>query len=160
MEQPEPQKEHEWLQQLVGDWTFETEVDMGPNVPSMISTASDHSRALGDLWVLSEWEMELPDGVKGTSLMTLGYDPARQRFVGSFVTSSMTHHWLYEGELDESGKVLTLNAQGPNFAGEGMAMFQDIIEITGPNERRLYSQVQGPDGTWNRFMTSTFRRTA
>jgi Protein of unknown function (DUF1579) len=28
--QTEPQQEHQWLQQLVGEWTYETEATMEP----------------------------------------------------------------------------------------------------------------------------------
>ena len=29
-----PQKEHQWLQRLVGEWTYEGEMTMGPGSPS------------------------------------------------------------------------------------------------------------------------------
>ncbi len=29
----EPQKEHQWLQKLVGDWTYEAEATMEPGQP-------------------------------------------------------------------------------------------------------------------------------
>jgi hypothetical protein len=62
--------------------------------------------------------------------MTLGYDPAKKRFVGSFVASMMTFLWLYDGELDAAQKVLKLDAEGPSFAGEGkMAKY---VDATGP----------------------------
>ena len=78
---------------------------------------------------------------------------------GTFVGGMMTFLWVYEGELDATGKVLTLNVEGPSFAGDGtMAKYQDIIEIKGPNERTLSSQVLGPDGKWNRFMMATYTR--
>jgi hypothetical protein len=31
--QAEPQKEHQWLQKLVGEWTYETEAIMEPDQP-------------------------------------------------------------------------------------------------------------------------------
>jgi hypothetical protein len=62
--------------------------------------------------------------------MTLGYDPQTQRFVGSFVASMMTHLWPYNGTLNAEGTVLTLDAEGPSFAGDGAtAKYQDIIEF-------------------------------
>ncbi|MGH8526826.1 MAG: DUF1579 family protein, partial [Gammaproteobacteria bacterium] len=30
----EPQKEHQWLQKLVGEWTFESDCGMGPGKPN------------------------------------------------------------------------------------------------------------------------------
>ena len=29
MQMPEPQKEHQWLQKLVGEWTYESEASWG-----------------------------------------------------------------------------------------------------------------------------------
>ena len=52
-------------------------------------------------------------------IMTLGYDPQKKRFVGTWIGSMMTYLWVYDGELDASGKVLTLNAEGPNMQVAG-----------------------------------------
>ena len=45
----------------------------------------------------------------------------------------MTHLWGYDGELAASGKVLTLNAEGPDMspgAAPGkLARYRDVIEI-------------------------------
>src|SRR5215207_10023673 len=48
----EPKPEHRWLQQFVGEWTFETEAVMGPDQPPMKYTGTESVRTLGDLWVL------------------------------------------------------------------------------------------------------------
>jgi hypothetical protein len=155
----EPQMEHKWLQQLVGDWTIESNCSMGPDAPPMNSTGTCRSQMLGELWLLGDWQHDTSDGPSGKSLITIGYDPARKRFTGSFVSGMMTHLWIYDGELDAKINKLTLNAEGPSFAGDGsMSKYQDIIEITGPNEHKLHSQMLGPDGKWTPFMTATFRR--
>jgi hypothetical protein len=159
MQMPEPQTEHRWLQKLVGDWTFENECVMGPDQPPMKSSGTESVRSLGGLWTLGEGGCEMPGGGIGTTLMTLGYDPARKRFVGTFVGSMMTHLWIYDGALDPDGKVLTLDAEGPSFAGEGkMAKYQDIIEFKSDDHRVLSSQALGDDGKWHRFMTAHYRR--
>src|SRR5438045_8337211 len=113
------QKEHEWLQQLVGEWTVEMEAAMAPGQPPTKVTGTESVRSLGGLWVLCEGRSEMPGGGAGTMLMTLGYDPAKQRFVGTFIGSMMSHMWLYEGTLDSAGKVLTLDTAGPSPAGDG-----------------------------------------
>jgi hypothetical protein len=157
--QAEPQKEHAWLQQLVGEWTAEMECIMAPDQPPMQSKGSETVRSLGGLWTVGEGTGEGPDGSTATTMMTLGYDPQRQRFVGSFVASMMTYLWLYEGTLDASGKVLTLDAEGPSFAGDGkMAKYQDIIEFKSPDHRTLTSRALGEDGEWRQFMTAHYRR--
>jgi hypothetical protein len=116
-------------------------------------------RSVGGLWVVAEGSGEMPGGGPATTLITLGYDPQKQRFVGTFVGSMMTHLWIYEGALDPAANVLTLDAEGPSFSGDGtMAAYQDIVEIRSDDHRVLRSRVRGPDGTWNEFMTGHYRR--
>jgi hypothetical protein len=158
--QAQPQKEHAWLQKLVGEWTFEAESLMGPGQPAGRSQGSERVRSLGGLWVLAEGCGEMPGGGSGTTLIALGYDPARKRFVGTFLGSMMTHLWVYDGELDPTGKVLTLDTEGPSFTDEGkMVKYKDVIEIRSDDHRVLSSLALGDDGTWHRFMTANYRRT-
>lgn len=155
----EPQKEHQWLQKLVGEWSFEGNCSMGPDQPSMKNTGSESVRSLGGLWTVGNGTGEMPDGGPMTSIMTLGYDPQRQRFVGTFIASMMTHLWLYDGEIDASGRVLTLNAEGPSMSGDRkIAKYQDVIEFKSDNHRILTARVQSDDGTWTEFMTAHYRR--
>ena len=155
----EPQKEHAWLQRLVGEWTYEVEAVMAPGQPPTKSQGTESVRSLGGLWIVGEGQGECPGGGPATTLLTLGYDPSAKRFVGTWVGSMMTHLWVYDGALDTSGKVLTLDAEGPSFAGDGkMAKYQDITEIKSDDHRVLTSRVLGPDGQWNQFMTAHYRR--
>ena len=41
----EPQKEHQWLQKLVGEWTYEIEVKMGADRPAERSTGTESVRS-------------------------------------------------------------------------------------------------------------------
>src|SRR4051794_23310081 len=97
----EPQAEHRWLEQLVGDWTYESDCMMGPDQSSVKGTGAESVRSLG-LWVLGEGTAGMPDGTPMRSVLTLGFD--KGRFVGTFVASCMTMMWRYDGKLDESGR--------------------------------------------------------
>lgn len=154
----QPTAEHHWLQKLVGQWTYENECDMGPDKPPMKYSGTENVRSLGGLWTIGEGTMGSGEGA-GSSIMTLGYDPRNQRFVGSFVASMMTHLWPYNGTLDESGKVLTLDSEGPSFSGDGsLAKYQDIIEFVDDDHRVLSSRFLLPDGEWRHFMTAHYHR--
>jgi hypothetical protein len=156
--QVEPQVEHKWLQKLVGEWRFEGECSMGPDQPAMKNTGSETVRSVGGLWTLGEGRGAGPDGSEMTSFMTLGYDPAKKRFVGTFIASMMTHLWIYNGSLDAAGKVLTLDTEGPDFSGgPTMVKYQDTIEFASDDHRILKSRLQGPDGKWQDFMTAHYR---
>jgi hypothetical protein len=159
MSMTEPTREHAWLEQLHGDWTYEVECVMGPDQPPSTMTGTDSTRGLGALWAISEWS-NTPTGDQGgsRSIMTLGYDPDRKLFVGTFVSDCMGHLWTYTGELDTTGKVLTLTAQGPSFSGQGMTKYHDIHEIVDADHRILRSEALGPDGQWTGFMTMRITR--
>jgi hypothetical protein len=159
MQTPEPQTEHKWLQKLVGDWVFEAECDMGPDQPPIKNSGLETVRTLGGLWTIGEGSGETPDGGTYDSIMTLGFNPQTKRFVGTFVASVMTHLWPYNGTLDETGRVLTLDSEGPSFADDGtMAKYQDIIEFIDHDHRILSSQMLGTDGQWQPFMKAHYRR--
>jgi hypothetical protein len=92
-------------------------------------------------------------------VLTLGYDPQQQRYVGTWIGSMMTHLWLYEGSLDAAGRVLTLNAEGPDMAAAGkMAQYKDMIDLKSDDHRVLTSHIRGEDGEWHGFMTAHYRR--
>jgi len=156
----QPQKEHQWLQKLVGEWTYENEAMMGPDQPSLKSTGTETVRSLGGLWILAEGQGEMPcSGAPATTLMTLGYDPQKQRYVGTWIGSMMTYLWQYDGELDASETVLTLHNEGPAMSGEDkMAKYKDVIEFKSDDHRILTSHMLSDDRQWQQFMTAHYRR--
>jgi len=155
----ELQKEHQWLQKLVGEWTFESDCGMGPGKPPEKSKGTESVRSLGGLWILAEGRGEMPGGGAMTTIMTLGYDPQKKRYVGTFVASIMTHLWVYDGALDAAERVLTLDTEGPDMAAEGkMAKYKDVMEWKSDDHRVLTSHMLGDDGKWHGFMTANYRK--
>jgi len=156
---PEPQQEHLWLQKLLGKWTYESEALMGPDQPPVKATGIEIVTSLGDLWVQCADQGEMPGCGAVTTMMTLGYDTQKQRFVGTWIGSMMTYLWLYDGKLDPEERVITLNSEGPDMSGEGkMAQYRDVIEFVSDDLRVMTSQILEDDGSWNQFMTTHYRR--
>jgi hypothetical protein len=154
METPKPVEQHLWLQRLLGEWEGRM---TGGEHPAW----TESGRKLGELWVLVEGRGVMPDGEPSNTLMTLGYDTRTGKFVGSWVGSMMTHQWIYSGSLDASGKVLTLDSDGPSFEDPTqIARYQDIIVLKDDGSRELRSQTLQPDGTWKEFMVVTYTRPA
>jgi hypothetical protein len=155
----EPQLQHRWLQKLIGDWTFEGEAKIEPDKPPERFRGTESVRSLGGLWILAEGQGEMPGGGAATTLMTLGYDPNGNRYVGTFVASMMTHLWVYEGALDATGEELVLDTEGPGTgAGAKRARFQDVIQIKTDDLRTLKSRTLGEDGQWHVLMEAAYRR--
>ncbi|CAN5852880.1 DUF1579 domain-containing protein [soil metagenome] len=155
----EPQKEHQWLQKLVGEWTYESDCGMGPGRPPEKFRGTERVRSLGGLWILAEGQGEMPGGGAMTTMMTLGYDPQKKRYLGTFVASMMTHLWLYDGALDAAERALTLDTEGPDMAAEEkMTKYKDVIEWKNDDHRVMTSHMLGDDGKWRGFMTANYRR--
>ena len=71
--------QHEWLQQLVGDWTFTCATTDG----SFSLKGTESTRSVGGLWIVSEGHAQVR-GESVQSVMNLGYDPESQSFVGTW----------------------------------------------------------------------------
>jgi len=157
MEMGKPQQEHDWLQQMVGEWTYESEMQ-GPE-GTVKYTGSETVRSLGGLWVIGEGTGEMPGGGSATMIITLGYDTEAQKFVGTWIGSMMTKMWVYDCEMDPDGRTLRLNAEGPSMSGSGkIVQYQDSVEVVDENTRKFYGRVQDDDGNWVTFMTANYRR--
>ncbi len=152
-----PQSEHQWLEQLMGNWKFEHDCQM-PDGTTSKARGTMACRSLGGLWVICESSGDSSEDEPWSSIMTLGFDPAQGNYVGTFVGSMMANIWSYRGKLDASGKRLTLDTEGPRFDGEGTCKYRDTIEIVDTDHWRMGSELQTDDGTWVRFMNGEHTR--
>jgi len=155
-----PSKEHVWLKQLVGEWNCKVESVAEPGVEAMSFESTESVRAIGDYFILAEGNADFM-GEAFTSLTTLGYDPEEDVFVGTWVDSLRPNLWTYRGTLDESGKVLTLETEGPGWNDPSVTMkYRDVLTIYGKDHKELSSWALGEDGEWSKFMVADFRRAA
>jgi hypothetical protein len=109
------------------------------------------------LWIVAEGISTAADKPL-TSILTLGYDPARQKYVGTWIDSTTSHLWSYEGTVDAAGKALTLESEGPG-AGGKPCRFRDVIEFQDGDHKTVTSSIRGEDGTWTTYSTVSYRRT-
>ena len=157
--QAEPQAEHHWLHKLVGEWEYEHETPAAPGQPPQKFTGSETVQSLGGLWVVCEGRGTMPGGGAANTMMTLGFDPKKGRYVGTWVGSMMHNLWVYDGSLDAEGRVLTLDTEGPSFTDPAKtARYQDVIEFKDDDYRLLIARTLGDDGKWTEFMTAHYRR--
>ena len=108
-------------------------------------------RSIGGLWVQAEGRGEMPGGGDLVMVLTLGYDPKKKRYVGTWVGSMMANLWVYDGALDATGKVLTLETEGPDMTAEGKtAKYKDVIEFKSDDHRVLTSHCWARTGSGGR----------
>lgn len=155
----QPVKEHEWLQQLVGEWTWDCEMNMGPDKPKEKSNGAESVRSLGGLWVILEGTGAMPDGDQYTSVMTLGYDLTPKKYVGTWIGSMMSRLWVYDITMAPSGDELWMDAEGPSMADvEKLGQYRDIITIKSRDHRILSGNYKNEAGEWTNFMVTNYHR--
>ncbi len=153
---PKPQKEHEFLNKFVGEWDTEMKAEAIPGMPAMECTGTQKARMLGGFWIVSEGKGEMM-GQPIESIMQLGYDAKKKRYVGTWSDSCNDHMWKYEGTVD--GETLTLNTEGPNMMEpEKMSNYREVIDFKSPDHYTFTSSIEGEDGKWTTFMTADFKK--
>ncbi len=154
---PKPQKEHEWLKQLAGEWTYEVELHMAPDTPPMKASGKESTRQIGGFWTITETSGEMM-GSQFQGVMTLGYSPDKKKYVGTWIDNMTGMLWDYEGTVDESGKKLVLSTEGPcPMQGGKIVNMRETIEITGPDTKTMTSEIDF-DGKWVTGMKMTSTR--
>jgi hypothetical protein len=157
-EASKPLPEHDILKEFVGEWTSEVEAYPEPGTEPMKMKGTETGRTIGDFWAVIVAKGDFM-GMPFEGQATIGYDPQKKKYVGSWVDSMVNHHWIYEGTLDASKKVLTLNSEGPSMTEPGkMCKGRDIWEFKDKDHRTLTSEIQGSDGKWTKVMMATYTR--
>jgi glyoxylate utilization-related uncharacterized protein len=91
--------------------------------------------------------------------MTLGYDPEKQQYVGTWIDSMSHYLWRYEGSVDDASRVLTLEAEGPSMAAPGTtARYRETFEIKDKDHKVFTSSIEVEPGQWHTFMTVHYHR--
>ena len=146
-EMPKPQKEHEWLHQLVGEWETDAEFTMDPAKPPMKSKGSESGRMVGGFWAVLENKGEFL-GKPFTGILTLGFDAEKKKYVATWVDSVMPVLWNYQGTLDGTGKILTLETEGfcPEQPGK-LTKFKETLEIKSA-DHKIFTSMREMDGKW------------
>lgn len=154
---PKPVEEHEWLQQLAGEWESDVTMFM-PGQEPIKSKGTEHVRKVGGFWIVGENRGDFM-GQPFTGLLTLGFDAEKDQYVGSWVDSVSGFMWRYEGQLDKETNTLTLETQGPCPAGDGtVSNFKEVLQLKSKDHKVFTSSMQAEDGTWTTMMQIEYRR--
>src|SRR5258706_12478271 len=108
---PQPQKEHEWLKQLAGDWDLDIQMQE-PGKDTTKSKGTESTRLIGGFWSHAEVKSTMMD-MPFTGVVTPGYDIQNKKNVATWVDSMSDYLWKYDGPGGPNGKILTLETTGP-----------------------------------------------
>lgn len=146
-----------FLERLTGEWSVVAEAIPGPDREPIRAENRAVARLVGD-WLVTETAGTTPDGRPVTSIFTLGHDDAEGRFRGTWISSMQTHLWIFTGELDETGTILTLETEGPILGDPTTSTeYRQIIETKADDRFDVRSMILGPDGEWFEFARAEYR---
>lgn len=154
----EAQAPHAWLQRFVGSWTTTSESNAGPDQPPMECTGTMESKMLGKLWVTNRMEGTMAQG-SFQAVQTIGFDPKKKRFVGTWTDTMMPHLWVYEGQLDATGNKLILETDGPDYMGGNVTKsYRDSYQFSSEDRIVSMSEIKDDRGNWTVMMKGILTR--
>ena len=149
---PTPGPEHEMLKKDVGTWDATIEMFM-PGAPPAVSKGTETVTMMGGFWQLTEFKSEMmgqPFEGRGTT----GYDPAKKKYVGTWVDTMAPAYYTVEGTYDAATKTLTGLMDGPDPSGV-VTKTKETTEWKDA-DNRVFTMF-GPDGK-SVSMRITYRR--
>ena len=140
---PQPTAEHGLLMEMVGTWNVDCSYFMGPGEP-MRTQAQETIEPVGGFWTVSLFE-SLFMGAPFAGRATMGYDPQKGKWVGTWIDSMMPHMFVMEGDMDPETHVLTMHCEGPSMTG-GTAPYRSVSTPL-PDGRRQFDMYMTPPGS-------------
>ncbi len=111
-----PSEEHKILKNDVGEWDCEMKIWMaGPDAEPMVTKGSEVNKMFSDFWLISEFKASF-GGQPFEGRAILGYDPAKKKYIGTWLDTMNPYMSRMEGDYDASSKTLTMmmNGTGPD----------------------------------------------
>jgi hypothetical protein len=140
---PTPGPEHEMLRKDVGTWDATVEMFMAPGAPPEVSKGTETVTMMGGFWQLTEFKSEMmgqPFEGRGAT----GYDPAKKKYVGTWVDTMTPGYYTVEGTYDAATKTLTATMEGPDPSG-AVAKTKETTQWKDADSRVF--TMYAPDGT-------------
>ncbi|HEX6962094.1 MAG TPA: DUF1579 domain-containing protein [Lacipirellula sp.] len=157
-EMPKPVKEHALLAQFAGEWKMRAETIPAPGEEPIVCEGKETARLLGGFFLVAEGEGDMM-GEPMSSILTIGYDPEKKKYVGTFVCSAGAELWQYDGQMDSSGKKLTLSTEGPSMMDPSKRMkYRESLELKDKDHKVFTSEMEVAPGKWQPIVRMTYER--
>ncbi len=141
---PEPTAEHRRLLENVGNWNVECEFYWDPSAP-LLTRAKERVERLGEFWTVSSFECDIMGRTLHGSA-TVGYDPAKKKWVSTWIDSFNPSLFVFEGTSDASGAVLTFSGKGPDPQSGRLTTWRSVEKRLAPDRRQFDLYMTLPDG--------------
>lgn len=154
---PQPTAEHSRIAESVGVWNVECEFNMAPGQPPMRVDARETVQALGPFWTVSRFESDM-FGSPYVGSATVGFDPARGKYVSTWIDSMAPAMYSFEGTVDAGGKLLEMHGEGPDCMGGGIAKYRTTERRVSRDERVFEMFMTSPGAPEMKLFRHIYRR--
>ena len=154
MPMAKPTAEHAGLKADVGVW--DAKLTVHSPMGEMESQGVETNRMLGEFWVLSDFEGNVM-GMPFNGQATIGYDPNKKMYVGTWIDSMNTALTLMEGTADADGNI-TMKSQQMDAMTGAMQNVESVAKRQDEDHRTYESFVVGDDGKKTLMMTIAYTR--
>ena len=156
---PKPTPEHERLAKDVGTWDATIKTWMqGPKSEPSVSKGVEVAKLMpGGLWVLSEFHGKFGDMAFHGQGQT-GYDPAKKKYIGTWVDSMEPTIMITEGDFDPQTNTLTMTAKGIA-TDTGKPYEAKMTSVYKDKDTRVFTMFMKSDqtgGEFSKFMEITY----
>ncbi len=147
-----PTPHHELLKKDVGTWDATMTCYMaGPETePQTFKGVEVNTLMDGGLWLVSDFQGEFAgEPFRGHGFF--GYDPVKQKHVGTFIDSMNAQMMLMEGTFDEPTSTLTLYSKGTDPA-TGKPVETKTVSTYKEEDSRTFTMFMKGEDTGNEFV--------
>jgi hypothetical protein len=152
---PQPGPAHQVYQKDVGVWDADVVINPGPGAPPIPSKGVATNRmGCGGRWLICEFKNETT-GFEGHGIF--GYDPAKGKYVGTWIDPMRTFLTIYEGTYDSATKTMTMWVETEITQGKRIR-WRETTE-TKDRDTQIWRQLMTlPGGNEFEAMTVTYSR--
>jgi len=153
---PTPGPEHAVLKDGAGSWDATVEAFAAPGQPPMLSKGSETATMVGGFWLVSDFKSEMM-GQPFRGHSTLGFDPAKKKYVSTWIDSMTPSLSVGESDYDAATKTFTGWTDGLDHRGRP-TRFKTVTVFKDPATRIVTMSMKGPDGKEMTVMRITYTR--
>jgi len=157
MPMPKPGPEHKVLAMDEGTWDATVEMFMAPGAPPMVSQGTEvNTLGCGGLCLITDFKADM-GGMPFHGHGTATWDPARKKYVGTWVDSMSTGVMTSEGTYDAATKTSTAWSESTSPTGEKVKQ-KGVVVYKDPGTRVFTMSMPGPDGKDMQTMKITYKK--
>ena len=143
---PKPGPEHEIFKEDAGTWDAVVESYMQPGAPPSKSKGVEtNTLGCGGLCLITDFKGEMMPGMTFHGHGTSTWDPAKKKYVGSWVDSMSASLMVSEATYDPASKSFTGHMEAPDMTGKTVKM-KSVVEYKAPDTRVFTMYAPGADG--------------